>query len=450
MTAAAPSHSTSTGSSAVASRAVAGDALPMLLVRTLGSMKLAVWLLLILAALTWLGTLAQIGQGLWRVQREYFESWGLIAELPLSWWGEPLFAGADGQGFVLKIPLPGAYPVMGLLFVNLIVGGLLRLRWTLRNTGVLIVHVGIALLLLAGFVKLEYSYSGHLALYESPGDGGQVAQRVHESSTFVSFHDYELALLRDDGETITERVVPEAALLPAHEGVVTLGAPDLPFTVQVHHWQDNCRPLPKGPMFTSPTPVIDQGDGGPGVFLQPEKPNKQREANTAGCYVTVVVDGGKRIEGILHGAELRPFDGRRFPFTFAVDGRRYGLDLRRVVYDLPFAVRLDRFVKRDHPGTATPADFRSFVTVKEDGRERAAQIYMNTPLRKSGFVLYQTNWGPQQGGGPPWYSVFEVADNPSDVWPAVACGVIAIGLLLHFVMKLWRFLGSSTRQALSS
>lgn len=449
MTATATSTSAAPAASPAPAQARAPEHLGMLALRFFGSMKLAVWLLLILALLTWLGTLAQIDAGLWNVQREYFESWWLIARLPLSWWGEPVLPDAQGQPLVLKIPLPGAYPVMGLLFVNLLVGGLLRLKWCLRNAGISIVHVGIALLLLAGFVKLEYSYSGHLALYETPSGSGRVAQRVNESSTFVSFHDYELALLRDDGDTITERVVPESALVHAREGAVTVGAPDLPFTVRVHDWQDNCRPLPKGPMFSAPTPVV-AADGEPGVFLQPEKPTKQREANTAGCYVTVSAKGEVVGEGILYGAELRPFDGRRFPFTFAIDGKRYGLDLRRVVYDLPFSVRLDRFVKRDHPGTTTPADFRSFVTVQENGQQRSAQIYMNTPLRKDGFVLYQTNWGPQQGGGPPWYSVFEVADNPSDVWPAIACGVIAVGLLLHFVLKLRRFLGSSTRQALTA
>ena len=409
----------------------------------LGSMKLAVVLLMLLAVLTWLGTLAQMDKGLFEVQREYFESWFLIADLPLSFWGEPLFT--------LKIPLPGAYPVMGLLFVNLMVGGMLRMRWQMRNAGILIVHVGIALLLIAGFVKLEFSYAGHLALYEAPEGVEQVGQRVHQSSTFVSFHDHELALLEDAGDSIIERLVPEAQLLAARDGTVTLRADGLPFTVQVHHWLDNCRPLPKGPMVRPTTPVLPAGDGGPDVFLRPEPPQKEREANMVGCYVTVVTEDGRRLESMLEAAPFRlPFDGRRFPFTFEAGGKRYGLDLRRVVYDLPFSVRLDRFVKRDHPGTMTPADFRSFVTVEEGDQDRQVQIYMNTPLRKDGFVLYQTNWGPQQGGGPPFYSVFEVADNPSDIWPAIACFVIAIGLLLHFILKLYRFLNSSTREALSS
>jgi len=418
----------------------------------LGSMKLAVVLLVLLGLLTWLGTLAQIEDGLWKAQRDYFESWFLIADLELSWWGRPVLAGDDGRGFILRIPLPGAYPVMALLFLNLLVGGMLRMKWQIRNVGVLVVHVGIALLLVAGFVKMEFSYAGGLALFEDPAGSRRDPARVYESSSFVSFHDYELALIRAVGDTVEERVVPEADLLDATDGTVTLRADDLPFTVEVHHWMERCKPMAKGPMFEAAAPVVDDGEGGPGVFLAPLEPLPERGQNTAGCYVTVVSKAGERLDGIVYGAEMRPYQKQRFPFTFELDGQRWGLDLRRVVYDLPFHVRLKRFVKRDHPGTLTAADYRSFVEIPEEG-DREVQIYMNTPLRKDGFVMYQTSWGPQIGGrpdgGPPFYSVFEIAENPSDKWPEYSCWVIALGLLIHFTVKLAKFLGSSTRRTLS-
>ena len=94
-------------------------------------------------------------------------------------------------------------------------------------------------------------------------------------------------------------------------------------------------------------------------------------------------------------------------------------------------------------------DFRSVVTVADATGSQEAQIFMNNPLRRDGYVVYQTNWGPQPAGGPPWYSVFEVSWNPSDVWPAVACIVIWIGLFLHFGKKLLGFLDSSARASLN-
>ena len=412
-------------------------------VRLLGSMKLSVWLLLILAALTWLGTLAQVGRSLFDVQREYFESWFVFAKLPVALWGwEPVSK-------PLVIPLPGAYPVMGLLFVNLLVGGLLRMKWNGRNAGILITHLGIALLLVAGFVKMHYSYAGNMALFEAPADGRPLGERITKSSQFVSYHDYELALLRDGGSSIEERVIPESTLLGARgAGVVTLKAEGLPFTVEVSHWFDNCDVRAKGPMFEVPVPVIN------GLFLAGADPTDKREQDTAGCYVTIVEASGQRQQGIVVGEERRPITSYRSPFTFTVQGQRYGLDLRRVIYDLPFAVRLDEFRKNDHPGTMMAKDFRSFVTVFEGGSERKVQIYMNTPLRKDGFVFYQASFGQVGMGGSDGdavpYTVLEVARNPSDKWPEYSCWVIAVGMCLHFLIKLIKFLESSTRKALQA
>ena len=316
----------------------------------------------------------------------------------------------------------------------------------------LVVHIGISLLLLAGFVKMEFSYSGGLALFEYPTGDARDESRLYEASTFVSFHDYELALLKDNGDTVEERVVPEADLLGAVDGTVTLSGDDLPFVVQVHHWMERCDPQAKGPMVRTTAPVLDDPAGGPGVFLRQLPPVAERSANTAGAYVTVITKAGARFDGIVYGAEMRPYQKQRFPFTFELDGDRWAMDLRRVLYDLPFHVRLKSFVKRDHPGTLTAADYRSKVQIPEEGN-RETQIYMNTPLRKDGFVMYQTSWGPQingrPNGGPPWYSVFEVSENPSDKWPEYACWVIALGLIIHFTMKLKRFLGSSTRRSLA-
>src|SRR5688572_32507665 len=65
-------------------------------------------------------------RSLFDVQREYFESWIVRQKLPAQlggrWW---------------TLPLPGAYPVLVLLFVNLLVGGMLRLRLTRRTAGVM-------------------------------------------------------------------------------------------------------------------------------------------------------------------------------------------------------------------------------------------------------------------------------------------------------------------------
>ena len=98
------------------------------IVDALGSMRLAVWTMLFFGILTWAGTLAQKDLGLYVVQRDFFESffvrWDTGVEV--------------ADKFVLKIPLPGGYLLMLVMFVNLVVGGMLRVRWSARNIGILI------------------------------------------------------------------------------------------------------------------------------------------------------------------------------------------------------------------------------------------------------------------------------------------------------------------------
>lgn len=386
----------------------------------LSSQKLAVVLLVLLAMLTFLGTLAQKDQGLYFVQKEYFESWYVLPRL---------------FGF-LVLPLPGAVPVLTLLFVNLVVGGFVRVRWSMRNIGILITHCGIALLLLAGLVKIAMSDAGHLSLYE-----GATGSRI------VSPHDWELALMRRDGDDIVERVVPADLIADAVDTRVRIPGDGLPFSVEVHHFSEHCRPTRKGPMFEAPAPVVD------GVFLG-SGPRfiwdaSDREMQLPGCYVTAVDhETGETHQGILW-ADDRLGGGRpHMPFTFESGGQTWGLELRHKTWNAPFSIRLDQFKKTDHPGTMNPRDYSSWVTVLEPGSEpRPVHIYMNEPLRKDGLIFFQSNWGPQPPRqGPPWYSVFEVARNPSDQWPLWASLVILAGLLIHFGRMLFTHIGRENRR----
>jgi len=392
------------------------------LVGLLGSMQLTVVLVALLALLTLLGTLAQVEYGIYYVQKDYFESW-------IVWPDFGLF----------PMPLPGAVPVLALLVVNLVIGGVLRMRVVPGNVGVLITHLGIGLLLIAGGIKLYASYAGHLSLQE-----GRTGNSIR------SMHEWELALLWQDGERVMERVVPGATLERAAGGnTVKLTGDGLPFTIEVSHFFEHCAPVQKGPKVQSATPVV----GGNFLYGDPTdraSMPKEREQRMAGCYVSVAGgDGGGDQMGILWATDMLPVNvgAPHRPWVFRHGGTTYGLELRHRLWNLPFDVQLDRFKKSEHPGTSMARDFSSFVTVKElDGTTRPAHIYMNEPLRKDGFVFYQTSFGTDPARAGSFYSTFEVANNPSDQWPKWACYVIAVGMLIHFTMKLWRFVAAENRR----
>lgn len=370
-----------------------------LVVRVLSSFGLACVLLILLGLLTWLGTLEQVHSGLYEVQEKYFESFFLLHDCgPFS------------------IPLPGANLVLCLLFVNLLVGGIVRLRKSRATAGILIAHLGIALMLVAGFVKNYFSEEGHLTLFE-----GQRADH------FQSYYRWEIAVLEPlEGKRVREHTFPQELFLDATGAApVTLTSAALPFALEVRHFAPNSRVLPKGPMFQVDVPVID------GVFLASEARATEAEANIAGaCVAAVDARAGSRTEGIVWGAQAHPW-------SVDVAGRTWAIELRKERYPMPFALALDDFVKEDHPRSDMPKSFASDVHVVEGASARPVRISMNEPLRDGGLVIYQASWGPSNARpGDPLFSTLAVVRNPADRFPLYACIVIATGLVVYFTRRL--------------
>jgi len=378
-------------------------------VNVLSSLGLSCTLLILLGLLTWLGTLEQVEHGLFDVQKRYFESF---------------FLWHDFESF--SIPLPGANLVLCLLFVNIVLGGMVRIRKGWSMAGILITHVGIAMLLVSGFVKLYFSQDGHVTLYE-----GQSA------AAYQSYYRWELVITeqRPDG-SLREFPVPQEQFLDARgDAPVTLHSTELPFELELSHFMPNASPLPKGPMFDVDVPVVD------GFFLRERPKEIEAEQNMAGLYAAAITPDGRRQEGILWGL----MDG---PWTVHTPGGRYAIDLRKERYPMPFTVVLDDFTKEDHPGVNMPKAFMSDVTVIEEGSARPVRIEMNQPLRDGGLVLYQASWGPSNAGpNTPLFSTLSVVQNPADQWPLYSCIVIAVGLLVHFSRKLRRYVRVEARKA---
>jgi hypothetical protein len=355
------------------------------------SLTLAGVLLGLLALLTFLGTIAQVDHGLYDVQGRYFESLFFVHH-----------AGP------VPIPLPGGGLVMGMLFVNLLVGGVVRLKKGARNAGVVVAHVGMLVLLASGFVEFAKSVDGHTTLYE--GRSADWYQSYTENELFVA----ELV----GGAPAREWVVPARAFERATPSA-PVRAEGLPFDLSVTHWFVNADVARKGPMFNVDVPVVD------GYYLTPLPKAKEAERNGTAAVARIDANGTTR-EGLLWSFSAAPW-------TVDVDGQTYAIDLRRARHALPFTVRLDDFKKEDHPGTTMPAWFSSDVTVTNGGVSRPVLISMNEPLRESGVVAYQASWGPPNSPpGTPLFSTLAVVANPADQWPLVSCVIIAAGLLYHF------------------
>ena len=372
---------------------------------------LAVFCLLMLLLLTWLSTLEQHTKGLYEVQKRYYDAdaWFVIPDLPWLYIGEQQ----------IIIPLPGAYIVSAILFVNLLLGGIIRIRKGWRYVGVIIAHFSMVSLLFAGFVAHKYSKEGIMFVMQD--DISDYAQ---------SYYDYTIEVCEIiDGEKTEPYVVPAEYLKPLRsEDVKRIEFPELPFDIDVSYWMRNSNVVEATKGDDDPL-VVD------GLALQSIDNATTEEENAAGCYVDVIARSGdsKKTRLLLYG----PVEGI---VTATVDGKIYGFNLVREIWPMPFRVQLDKSVGEYYPGTSKPSSFMSEITRLADDSEKKFTIKMNEPMRYEGYTLYQARWSgeterPQSG--------FAIVKNPSDKWPEYSLYVSMVGLFIHFGMKLIGFIGQS-------
>ncbi len=361
----------------------------------LASYGLCCILLVCLFCLTLFGTLYQVDHGLYEAKQVYFNSWFLQAD----------------DHFILPFPFfPGGMTCMLLLTLNMFLGGLIRMKISKRTAGVVIIHLGIAFMLGAGLVKLMTADEGNLKLVE-----GQ------RSDYFQSFHNWEVSLYEFDQQGDKTEVVIPHAMLQGLEGPQqrTFTFEELPFTLTLSNYVENCRVEPKGPMWQSVGPPIDSY----GILELPSE--KESEFNVAGMHAQI---GDQK--AILWGMESHPW-------TVEHEGRKYGVTLRHETYQMPFEIELIDFIKEDHPGMSMAKAFRSQVIKIDGSNEERVLIQMNEPLRHDNLVLFQSSYGNTRGGDE--YSVFSVVRNVSDKWPEYSMWVITFGMLLTFLRKLFGF-----------
>ena len=130
-----------------------------------------------------------------------------------------------------------------------------------------------------------------------------------------------------------------------------------------------------------------------------------------------------------------------FAEKVSVDGKDYYLTLRFKRNYKDYSITLLDVRKDDYIGTSTPRNYSSDIRLVDptQNEDREIHIWMNNPLRYAGETFYQSGYNVTRGGLE--VTTLQVVRNQGWMIPYVACVLVGIGLVAHFVFVLIRFLG---------
>jgi hypothetical protein len=362
--------------------------------RSMANTKLTVVCLVLLAMLVVWGTVYQAEHGLYQAQQKFFHSWFFFV-----------------FGF---IPFPGTVLVMFVLFFNLVSSLIFRIKFRLSNLGNVISHLGIIILLVGGFFTFYYSEESSLMMREG-----------ETSSWSMSRHLWEVAIWEETGAEKDVFAMDTTGMGPGD----TFTLDDLGLQLTVHEYYANCTALTGALSSDNSKPVTNAS----GIKVLREMPNALEVAqNIAGMVLDVqgsaAGNNGPRV--LLYGQDNNPTG-------IQVNGRTYGLSLRKKKLPLPLSIFLEDFRVKMYPNSDIPKSYESQVKIKgEGGVEREVLISMNKPLRFKDLTFFQSSYYIAPDGTE--YSIFAVVKNFGRLLPYISSITIFLGLVIHFIMMMIR------------
>ena len=408
------------------------------LLKFFASLRLTVVLLAFAIVLVFIGTLAQVDEGLYNAQARYFRQW--------------LILGVDLLGWRFPVVLPGGYLIGTLLLINLVTAHVQRLQFTVKKAGLQLAHAGV-ILLLAGQLATDM-FSRETQIHFTEGE----TKSYSESPGY-----YELAFTTEVSSNREAVIVFPGQLLARGGG---MGNENLPFTIRVKSFWRNSEPSFRAPMMHNGPPLTTNGVAVNFDFSPRPEVKTMDDKNVPAALIEIIGPDGSPGEWIVSGwtadeslieALKRSYEQQAGPQmagkivsrltepqSVRVGGKTFTFALRPARLYHPFSLTLLKATHTVYPGTDIPKDFRSRVRLvnPRTGENREVEIYMNRPLRYAGLTFYQYQMDAgemaHQAGHAP-SSVLQVVRNPSWLTPYIGCAMVAIGLVIQFTMHLVGF-----------
>ncbi len=405
------------------------------------SLKLTCVLLSFAIVLVFIGTLAQVDDGLYAAQSHYFRQWFIV--------GAHLF----GRKFPLI--LPGGYLIGTMLLANLICAHVYRFQLTTKKIGIQLTHSGV-ILLLVGQLATDM-FAREMQMHFAEGE----TKNYSESAM-----DHELIF--QSGDQVT--AIPQRLLQPGDE----LKIDSLPFAIRVKRFWKNSDVNFRAPMMTNlPPPLASNGVAVDFDFtpLPDEKTMDRKNVPTAmveligqngslGTWVVSDWTGDTAMVAALQASyaqQVNPALAQKIagllaaPQSIELDDKKFTFVLRPVRIYEPFSLTLLQATHTVYPGTDIPKDFRSRVRLEnhKTGENREVEISMNHPLRYAGLTFYQyqmTAGEMVDRAGQTPSSVLQVVRNPAWLTPYLGCALVAAGLATQFLFHLVAFISKQKKK----
>jgi hypothetical protein len=411
------------------------------LIKFFTSLRLTVVLLAFAIILVFIGTLAQVDEGLYNAQARYFRQWFVL--------GLTLF------GARIPIILPGGYLIGTMLLVNLLAAHIYRFQLSVKKLGIQLAHLGVIVLLVGQLATDMLAHETQMHFYV-----GQT--RSYSESP----HYYELIFKTPTGSN-TEQVVSIPASWLARGGVIQ--NTNLPFTIRVkQYWINSGIPDVRAPVMQNGPPLATSGVATNFDFQPMAEAKAVDEQNVPTALIEldrandplgdwVVSDwttDPSMIDAVqnFYRQELRNPQAAQLianeltqPQSVLVDGKKFTFLLRPERTIFPFSLTLLKATHTFYEGSDTPKDFRSLVQLQNPltGENRQFEISMNHPLRYAGLTFYQYQMNASEAAvaaGQNPSSVLMVVHNPSRLTPYIGCGMVAAGLVIQFMFHLVGFI----------
>ncbi|MDF1870396.1 MAG: cytochrome c biogenesis protein ResB, partial [Phycisphaerales bacterium] len=388
------------------------------LLSILASLRLTVLLLTLAMVLIFVGTLAQTQLGVWQAVDTYFRSWIAMIDLGHLTGGETRRIG---------VPLPGGLSIAALMILNLLAAHIIRFKANRKRIGILVLHAGLIVLLLGEFVTGFLEDEGMMSI-----DEGQ------QTSFLEDIREVEIAII-DPSHPDHDRVVSISMnmIIRASRSQKPITDQRLPFSIRVDQW------MPNAQLFQIQQHHPDQNPATAGIGLEAIAEGTAQvsgvdanKSDAPAAYVTLLHNdepiGTWMLSSML--TELQRVEH---------NDQTFGIALRYSRTYLPFQIHLNDFSHDTFTGTYIAKNFSSDVRIIDPahGTDREARIWMNNPLRYAGRTFYQASYKPDGTG-----TVLQVVRNPGWLMPYLACILVSVGMIYHFLQSITAFLRRRLRE----